>query len=111
MPKDPPPAVVINVEKAKNPAYEKSDAGHVRSSLPGSKIKVLKPGGRELFSVPAPGTKLYIDSTGIAQIWIYNQTSVPLALNIKQGRDDLDDVVKTNKTFKVPLGSRVTAST
>lgn len=99
------PHIAVNVGKAK-PNHEKADAGHIRSTQPGQKIKVLKPEGREVVSLPASGIKIIVDSTGIADIHIYNQTSVPLSVTIKEGGEELLNVVKNNKTIKVPLGAR-----
>ena len=106
------PHFVINVGEAKQAAYKNSDAGHVRYQYGGSsKIKTFKPGGRELVFFDDPKSKAYIDTTGIADVHIYNKTSRPLNITTHVDGEELDDVVKTNKTFKIQLGARVTVRT
>lgn len=103
------PHIVVNVGAAHKAAYKTADAGHVVSA--GRKIKTLKPGGRDVIGVPDDRTMVSIDTTGIADVWIYNRSTVQLTLTTRDSGDELDDVLGINKTFKIPPGARTTVRT
>ena len=101
------PQLVVNAGKAVG-GHKDLPAATVRSTLT-KKTETLKAGGRMLLGLPDTKTKVYIEALSqFSDVWVYNQSGVPLTLATKIGKDELDDVLKNNKTYKIPTGARLT---
>ena len=63
------------------------------------------------YTFPDDKTKLYVEClSNRLSVEITNQTTVPLTLTTKLGKDELTDYLAHNKSYKVPTGARCTVS-
>ncbi len=103
----PRPQLIVNASKAVGTTKD-IPAATVRSTLT-NKTETVNAGGRLVLGLPDTKTRIYIEALSqFSEVWVYNQSGVPLTLATKISGDELDDVLKNNKTYKIPTGARLT---